>query len=905
MNKRVVFALVGIFAGAVILSAPAGLMVGGLLGFLLGRVFELAEQITSLQREVAELRHRGIDPQTERAPSPQTVASSRETSVQPTPEVPASVSPTPRKSEAVQQAAGTEWRFSEPAFSRPAILDKAFDWLRRFFTEGNPIVRIGVVVLFFGLSFLVKYASSAGLLPVELRLAAIAAVAIVLMVVGWKTRHRHGGYGLVLQGGGVAALYLTVFAANKFYTLMPSEAAFGLMFVVVMLGAALAILQNAQVLALMATAGGFLAPILTSDGSGNHVALFSFYLLLNLGVLAISWFKAWRLLNWVGFVFTFVISSAWGVLSYEVQHYASTQPFLIAFFVLYLSVSVLFSLRQSPKLSGLVDGSLVFGLPVVAFGLQAGLVRHIEYGMAISALVLAMLYLGLASFLWQRYRQTHRLLAESFLALGMVFATLAVPLALDAQWTSATWAIEAAGLVWVGLRQQRLLPRLAGYLLYLAGAASLLIDGELQTGSLPLVSGDFPGLVILAAAAFAIAFVLQRHAGRLSRFEAGMEGMALSAGFAWWLLAGTNEIFAHLGETHYFPGLLLFFSASVLAALLLVPVLDWSRLQRLGYALLPLAAFWALSNLLWWLFAGNSLHPFRSWGVVAVTAFVAVQYLFLWRGQHSASRRLLGSWHVLSAWLLLVVFYWEALWWQDYFALSSTSASVLWFACLALPLVALMAVRDKVRWPFAAHDLAYRTIAPGPLVFFLLFWFAVGCFNPGATQQLHLPLLNPLDLAQLAAIVLLTYLFKNDLAALGRAEPALRYGLLGFAGFIWLNVALLRSIHHHAGVDYSPSALWQSATVQMALSILWSFCALVVMNVSRRLQNRRLWILGAALLGLVLLKLFTKDLTGTGTLARIISFMVVGALMLLIGYLSPIPAGAESRPSGKAGEGAV
>lgn len=904
MNKRVLFALVGIFAGAVILSAPAGLIVGGLLGFLLGRVIELAEQITGLQREIVELRHRQ-SPGAEQAPPPQPLARSPEIPAQSAAPIAAQTAAPPRRSEAARQTAGTEWRFSEPTFSRPAILDKAFAWLRRFFTEGNPIVRVGVVVLFFGLSFLVKYASSAGLLPVELRLAAIAAVAIVLMVVGWRTRHRHGGYGLVLQGGGVAALYLTVFAANKFYTLMPSEIAFALMFVVVMLGAALAVLQNAQVLALMATAGGFLAPILTSDGSGNHVALFSFYLLLNLGVLAISWFKAWRLLNWVGFVFTFVISSAWGVLSYDFEQYASTQPFLVAFFALYLLVSVLFSLRQPPKLTGLVDGSLVFGLPVVAFGLQAGLVRHIDYGMAISALVLAVIYLGLASFLWQRYRQTHRLLAESFLALGVVFATLAVPLALDAQWTSATWAIEAAGLVWVGLRQQRLLPRLAGYLLYLAGAASLLIDGDLQTGALPLVSGDFPGLVILAAAAFALAFVLQRHAERLSRFELTMEGMTLAAGFAWWLLAGVNEIFAHLGDIHYFPGLLLFFSASVLPALLLAPALQWHRLARLGYSLLPLTVLWVLSNFLWWLFADNGLHPFRSWGVVAVAAFAAVQYLFLWRREQSAARRLLGSWHVLSAWLLLIVFYWEALWWQDYFVLSTTSTLLLCFACLALPLVGLMAVQDKVRWPFAMHVLAYRTVTPAPLVFFLLFWFLVSCFSAGATQQMHLPVLNPLDLAQLAAIVLLGYLFKNDLAALGRAEPELRYGLLGLAGFAWLNVVLLRSVHHYAGVDYTPTALWQSATVQMALSILWSLCALMVMNLSRRLQNRRLWILGAGLLALVLLKLFTKDLTGTGTLARIVSFMVVGALMLLIGYLSPIPAGGESGEETKAGEGAT
>src|SRR5690606_26707123 len=177
--------------------------------------------------------------------------------------------------------------------------------------------------------------------PIELRLAVIASVAIALILFGWKTRERSGGYGLVLQGGGIAALYLTIFAASKFYSLMPLLLAFGLMFLVVMLGAALALLQNAQVLALMATAGGFLAPILTSDGSGNHIGLFSFYLLLNLGLLAISWFKAWRLLNWVGFVFTFVITAVWGVLSYRPEFYASTQPFLAAFFALYLIVSIL------------------------------------------------------------------------------------------------------------------------------------------------------------------------------------------------------------------------------------------------------------------------------------------------------------------------------------------------------------------------------------------------------------------------------------------------------------------------------------------------------------------------------------------------------------------------------------
>jgi uncharacterized membrane protein len=61
------------------------------------------------------------------------------------------------------------------------------------------------------------------------------------------------------------------------------------------------------------------------------------------------------------------------------------------------------------------------------------------------------------------------------------------------------------------------------------------------------------------------------------------------------------------------------------------------------------------------------------------------------------------------------------------------------------------------------------------------------------------------------------------------------------------------------------------------------------MVAATRLQRRGPWMFGAALLGAVVVKLFLVDLAGLGTVARILSFIVVGLLMLLIGYLSPLP----------------
>ncbi|MDF3013005.1 MAG: hypothetical protein K0Q78_1209 [Cellvibrio sp.] len=933
MALLIIFTIIGAGIGEAALYNN-GWLVGGALGFLVTRSFQMGDKVKRLERAVQLLQEQPQQAQVAQ-PVAQPIKQPAPAAVEPKiplaerlkahgielpPETQAEIllenndfppsdaelehlamaktqpaaEPAPPVIEKMPPvAAATQHQPQMRAPATPSGFEKGIAWLNRFFTEGNPIVRIGMVVMFFGLSFLVKYASNQGMFPIELRMAAVAAVAITLVALGWKTRMKEGGYGLVLQGGGIAALYLTIFAAAKMYSMMPTSIAFGLMFIIVILGAMLAILQNAQVLALMATAGGFLVPILTSDGSGNHVGLFSFYLLLNIGILAIAWFKTWRLLNWVGFVFTFVITSAWGVLKYEPHLYASTQPFLLAFFALYLLVSVLFSLKQPPDLKGLVDGSLVFGLPIVGFGLQTALLKHTEYGLAISAIILAAIYIGLARMLWAKYQQTHRVLIESFIALGVTFATLTIPLALDAQWTSATWALEATGLIWVGLRQQRFLPRVAGYLLHLAAAGSLVING-VHAGAIPLISGDFISLFILAASALCISYLLTRFAEHSNRFEKPLEQLTLVIGWLWWLLAGYLEIEAHIAGEQHFPSLVLFFAASVATLMVLGAKAQWPQLARLGFWLLPLVVVLAMRNFGEGLFIGYDVYPSQGWGLLALLAFVLVQYRFLWRQRESSSCGLLSVFHVLTAWFLFSLVYWEASHWQHELQWYGTSAAVLWFACLVVPLVALLNLTNKSIWPFAQYPADYKNLIPAPLMFGLLLWFLYACRYSGLTDQFYLPVLNPLDLAQAAVLLIFAYAIKRGFIGLDSSTHGLRYGVIGLLGFAWINVVLLRAIHHYTNVAYISHVMWDSVVVQMALSILWAICALIVMNLSRRWQERKLWMLGASLLGLVLLKLFTKDLTGTGTLARIVSFMVVGGLMLLIGYLSPIPAKAKS-----------
>ena len=320
-----------------------------------------------------------------------------------------------------------------------------WDW----FAGGNPVVKVGIVVLFFGVSFLLKYAADHSLVSVELRMAGAGLLGVALLALGWRLRRGKPVYALLVQGGGVGVLYLTIFAAARYVGMLPPVAALALMTGVVVFSGVLAVAQNAMSLALFGAAGGFLAPVLLSTGQGSHVHLFAYYALLNTGVLGIAWRRTWRPLNLLGFACTFGIGAAWGARYYAPQYFATTEPFLILFFVMYGVVSILFA--RAPRENPRLDSALVFGLPLAAFALQMGLVRDTDMGGAFSCLGLALWYLltliGIRRFCAGGDAAQAgaagtglRLLGEAHLALGVIFVSLAVPLALDATWTASTWA---------------------------------------------------------------------------------------------------------------------------------------------------------------------------------------------------------------------------------------------------------------------------------------------------------------------------------------------------------------------------------------------------------------------------------------------------------------------------------
>lgn len=482
-------------------------------------------------------------------------------------------------------------RFEMPA--PPAWIASAKEWL----FGGNLVAKAGLLILFIGVSFLLKYAAARVTVPIELRLCGIVLADIGLLLWGWRIRESRPAISLPVQGAALGIMMLVTFGAFRLYDVIPGTLAFGLLFLLTAFTCLLAVLQDAIWLAVFGIAGGFAAPILTSTGHGSHIGLFSYYALLNAGILAIALKRSWRLLNLLGFAFTFVIATTWGVLRYVPENYLSVQGFLILFVLFYVAISILYASRQAFRLKHYVDGTLVFGTPLVAFGLQYGIVHDKPFGLAFSALVLGLFYIGLTLALWKRRGDSLRLLVESFLALGIVFGTLAIPFAVDGRWTSAAWALEGAGIVWVGLRQKQTLAWVFGVLVQVGAWISFMASLAGLEGGVAAQSNLWLGFLLLAVTGFAMAMNFRRETGRKGETEDGSGESSFATGVfpglanlflgvaALWLMAGLwTEIGRHDGP--YLPLLLVVGAMGVAGLLGLIAVrLAW-KVSRY-FALVP------------------------------------------------------------------------------------------------------------------------------------------------------------------------------------------------------------------------------------------------------------------------------------------------------------------------------
>lgn len=858
-------------------------LVFALLGLLAGRVIALDIQLRRLQRRSAPEVH---PPDTEpEGASPLTL--DVDWLGKPPSEAPARVASEGAHHLTVDGAAAKDLRTS------PAWVDSLRTWL----TTGNLFVRIGVLLVLLGVGFLIKYAVDQHWLELTLglRLAAVAAAGLGLLALGWILRRRQRDYGQLLQGAAIGILYLDVYGAYQLAQLLPATPTFALLALLGLSAAALAVVQNAPSLAWLGLTGGFLAPIVASSGSDDQIALFSYYAVLNAVILGVAWLRSWRALNLLGFAFTFGIGVAWGVLRYAPERFASTEPFLALFFLFYVAIAVLYAFRQPPRLRGYVDATLIFGTPIIAFACQVALVRPMEHGIAWSAALVGTFYPALSWWLSRRSEEGLELLSQAFLALGVIFLSVAVPFAVAADTTAGVWALEGAGIVWIGSRQGQWLKRVFGLLLQAGAAVALIVGGPYDVAQ-PFINAAYLGAALIAAAGAVSAYWLDRADAR-SRGAPWLLAWSL----AWWLGGGLVELLrldagAALGANGLWYASLTLVITEAAASLV-----RWPRLQRVQ-AGLPLLGLGALA-----LSLDRVTHPGLSGGLAAWPLYLALGYLVLFRVEQRETRRYLGWSHTALTLLMLGVLEWEIVWRVR--AQLAPAEGWRLAADTLVPLIGLLALTRLKVWPLTAWRYAYGIWVGGILALTLVLWTLWSAHSPGGAAPLPwVPVLNPLDGTSALILAALWHwwrtLERERLRAPSAQATGVAQAIFGTLGFLWVNVALLRALHHAWAIPYAWDPLFHSDQVQTALAVLWGLVGVGLLLLARRLQSRPFWIAGAIVLAAVVVKLLTVDLGASGTLERILSFLAVGGLLVSIGWWSPLPPRTGSSLKGAPAEGA-
>jgi uncharacterized membrane protein len=293
-------------------------------------------------------------------------------------------------------------------------------------------------------------------------------------------------------------------------------------------------------------------------------------------------------------------------------------------------------------------------------------------------------------------------------------------------------------------------------------------------------------------------------------------------------------------------------------------------------------------------------HPFAEGGFISwPVAFVG----FYWtcrRHEGPGGAPLASFLHVGSLWLLTGLIGWEVAWDIDWAVAGGGSwPAIGWVLVPALLLLVLPKLGERVAWPFQAHRAAYVAVGGAGLALYVVLWslFANTTLRGDPAPLPYVPLLNPLDIAEgFALLTLVRYVLHVrragfDLYA-GVRERAWLYMLAALV-FIWANAILLRTIHHWTGVPFDLSEMLRSTVVETSITIFWTLLALAAMLFATRRGTRAVWITGAALMVVVVVKLFLVDLSRVGTVGRIVSFVGVGILMLIVGYFSPLPPAAR------------
>ncbi len=369
---------------------------------------------------------------------------------------------------------------------------------------GQWLNRVGIVAVLVGLSYFLKLAIENNWIGPGTRVAIGIAAGVGLIL--WSERFRARSFvafAYSLKAIGFGALYLSLWAAFQFYHLVPATVAFFAMMLVTASSAAMSLRQDSEALAAFALAGGFLTPVLVSTNQNHEVALFSYVALLDLGTVWMVAIRGWQRLLFGSFVGTTLLFAAWASSYYDEPQLAITLAFASLFFLLYAGAPFLgrksAAERRYPNVLvalALLNASAYFAASYLMLD------EHYRFELAWLTVAVAALFFALTRALQTREERIHPLFGPLYLALGVGFLTIAIPLKLESYWNTLGWLVEGGALFWAAHHSGRTLLRILGVGAFLLGVVRLIAVDSF--GHEPLLINPRFGLYLLAIGALAL-----------------------------------------------------------------------------------------------------------------------------------------------------------------------------------------------------------------------------------------------------------------------------------------------------------------------------------------------------------------------------------------------------------------
>ncbi len=401
------------------------------------------------------------------------------------------------------------------ATPKPSFFERNPD-LEKFIGE-NLVSKIGIAILVLAIGYFVKFAIDNNWIGEVGRVAIGIACGGILAGIAHYMRNSYKAFSSVLVGGGLAVFYFTIALAYHQFHLFEQSTAFVIMVVITGFAVVLSMLYDRQEVAIIALVGGFASPFMVSDGSGNYKTLFTYLILLNTGLLVLAYYKAWRLLNLLAFVFTVILFGGWLFslpLAESLLTYRNAFAFSTVFYLLFFAINIANNIRENKAFLA-SDFSILLANTALYFTVGLYCLYHMQaqdYKGLFSA-SMGVFNLG-ASYLLFRKRSIDTNILYLLIGLTLTFISLAGPLQLQGNHITLFWASEAALLYWLFQKSKIPVLEITSAVVWVAMLVSLLMDWVNVYGianrSLPVILNRAFITSVYAAAASYILWVLKK-----------------------------------------------------------------------------------------------------------------------------------------------------------------------------------------------------------------------------------------------------------------------------------------------------------------------------------------------------------------------------------------------------------